>query len=62
MRERLISHHGLDNLIWVWSTPEADWYPGNSKVDIIGFDSYPGAYKYDCNVGMFNHLKHLTQG
>ena len=33
---------GLDNLIWVW-TPEgndADWYPGDQYVDIVGRDIY----------------------
>lgn len=53
MLERYTGYHGLNNLIWVWSTPEPDWYPGRDKVDIIGFDSYPGAYNYDCNLSMF---------
>ncbi len=25
--ERLVIHHHIHNLIWVWSTPEEDWYP-----------------------------------
>ena len=47
MRDRIINHHGIDNLLWVWSTPEADWYPGNQHVDILGYDSYPGTHNYD---------------
>lgn len=33
---------GLDNLIWVWTTEgnDADWYPGNQYVDIVGRDVY----------------------
>ena len=33
---------GLDNLIWVWTTEgnDADWYPGDQYVDIIGRDIY----------------------
>ena len=29
---------GLDNLIWVWTTEgnDADWYPGDQYVDIVG--------------------------
>ena len=42
MYDRMMNHHELHNLIWVWSTPEESWYPGNDKVDIIGHDSYPG--------------------
>ncbi len=28
--DRLKNVHQLHNLIWVWSTPEANWYPGNA--------------------------------
>jgi len=33
---------GLNNLIWVWTseTNDADWYPGDAYVDIIGRDIY----------------------
>lgn len=33
---------GLNNLIWVWTTEtgDADWYPGDDYVDIIGRDIY----------------------
>jgi len=39
---RLTSTHGLNNLIWVWNSDgkDAAWYPGESKVDIIGRDYY----------------------
>lgn len=32
----------LDNLIWVWTTEgnDADWYPGDQYVDIVGRDVY----------------------
>jgi mannan endo-1,4-beta-mannosidase len=40
--QRLTHHHGLDNLIWVYTgTPNLDWYPGDDVVDIIGADLYP---------------------
>ena len=59
---RLTNHHQLHNLIWVWSTPEEDWYPGNDKVDIIGHDSYPGAYNYGNQKFAFDELYRLTGG
>lgn len=60
--DRLQNHHGLHNLIWIWSTPESDWYPGNNKVDILGYDSYPGAYNYIPQKQMFDQLYELSNG
>jgi hypothetical protein len=62
MFERLKNYHQLHNLIWVWSTPETDWYPGNDKVDIIGHDSYPGAFNYGNQKNAFDRLYDLTNG
>ncbi|MDE7367889.1 MAG: glycoside hydrolase family 26 protein [Lachnospiraceae bacterium] len=30
----------LDNLLWVWSCPTKDGYPGDAYVDVIGWDIY----------------------
>lgn len=38
---RLTVHHGLHNLIWVLSSEDPAWYPGDDVVDIIGADAYP---------------------
>jgi len=62
MYDRLMEHHGLHNLIWVWSTPETSWYPGNDRVDIIGHDSYPGNYNYGTQKYAFDKLFQLTGG
>ena len=62
MYDRLTNYHGLHNLIWVWSSPEEDWYPGNSKVDIIGYDSYPGPYTYGTQKLMFDRLFAIVSG
>jgi beta-mannanase len=42
MYDRMVNHHGLKNLIWVWTSQQDDydWYPGDSIVDIIGRDIY----------------------
>jgi len=60
--DRLTNYHHLNNLIWVWSTPEIEWYPGNAKVDIIGFDSYPGDFEYSSQKSVFNQLYDMVQG
>ncbi len=42
MYQRLTLHHGLHNLIWVYSSgTDPDWYPGDDVVDIVGIDAYP---------------------
>lgn len=43
MYDRMTNHHGLNNLIWVFTHTDGlseDWYPGDSYVDIVGFDGY----------------------
>lgn len=62
MYDRLTRQHRLHNLIWVWSTPEPDWYPGNGKVDIAGYDSYPGPYDHRPQKEMFERVYSLVNG
>lgn len=45
--DRMVNHHKLNNLIWVWTVDRregrgraSDWYPGDDKVDILGIDIY----------------------
>ena len=42
MYDRMVNHHGLNNLIWVWTSQTGDnvWYPGDDVVDIVGRDNY----------------------
>jgi len=44
--DRLTNYHILNNLIWVGSTPEPEWCPGDEYVDIVGYDSYPSQGGY----------------
>ncbi len=53
MYDRLVNHHGLNNLIWVWNGQDAAWYPGDEYVDIIGEDIYPGEKVYASQAGRF---------
>jgi mannan endo-1,4-beta-mannosidase len=41
MYDRMVGHHGLHNLLWVWNSVSPDWYPGDDVVDIVSADSYP---------------------
>jgi hypothetical protein len=45
MYDRLVHHHGLNNLIWCWNAAhnynfDASFYPGDDKVHIVSID-YP---------------------
>jgi mannan endo-1,4-beta-mannosidase len=42
MFDRMTHHHGLNNLIWVWTSQitDPDWYPGDDYVDMVGRDLY----------------------
>lgn len=43
MYDRMTNHHGLDNLIWVFTHTQSlseEWYPGDMYVDIVGYDGY----------------------
>ncbi|HET9487904.1 MAG TPA: glycosyl hydrolase [Chryseosolibacter sp.] len=63
---RLVNHHGLNNLIWVWtSTGNAgaiDWYPGNGYVDIIAADIYLPAGEYSSHFTTFDNIASLYGG
>jgi hypothetical protein len=55
---RLVNHHGINNLIWVWNsygTTKENWYPGDDVVDIIAWD-YPD---YSQNSGSWSQYQQL---
>ena len=39
--QRLTVHHDLHNLIWVLTSEDPAWYPGDDVVDVVGVDAYP---------------------
>ena len=38
--DRLTNYHKINNLLWVWNSVAASWYPGNDVVDIVSADTY----------------------
>ena len=56
--DRMVNVNGVKNLVWVWNIERdptigydytalnADWYPGDDYVDIIGVDVYNDYYDY----------------
>ncbi len=64
--DRLVNHHKLNNLIWIWSvdrpsTPErkfSHFYPGNEFFDIASLDVYGS----DFSQAYYDSLLTLTKG
>jgi len=53
MYNKLVNQYELNNLIWVWNGQDADWYPGDEYVDIIGEDLYPGERVYSSQAASY---------
>lgn len=66
MFNRFTQVHGLNNLIWVWTSDvdasATDWYPGDDCVDIIGMDIYPGENQHGSQYFAFNQIRELFGG
>lgn len=58
--DKLTNEYGLNNLIWVWNGQDADWYPGDAYVDIIGEDIYPGEHVYTSQVNKYMEAVNYT--
>ncbi|MGV3586192.1 MAG: glycosyl hydrolase [Adhaeribacter sp.] len=61
--DRLVKHHALNNLLWVWNTdrPRAgieQYYPGPEYVDILAADIYENDY----NQEYYNRFVQLANG
>ena len=66
MYDRMVNHHGLNNLIWVWTTEQSGpdkndggWYPGDNYVDIIGADIYVPRNNYGPLSNRFEAIKNM---
>lgn len=52
--QRQTSYHKLNNLIWVWSAQNANWYVGDKYCDILSVDIYePGKLSKQINSLLF---------
>lgn len=60
--DKLTNEYGLNNLIWLWNGQDAEWYPGDEYVDIIGEDIYPGEHVYTSQVNKFLEAVDYTDG
>ncbi len=58
--DKLTNEYGLNNLIWLWNGQDADWYPGDEYVDIIGEDIYPGEHVYTSQINKYLEAVNYT--
>jgi mannan endo-1,4-beta-mannosidase len=64
--DRMVNHHKLNNLIWVWSVDRpstpirkfSNFYPGNEYLDILSLDVYGS----DFNRAYYDSLMALSHG
>jgi len=61
MYDRMTNHHRLDNLIWVWNGEDADWYPGDDVVDIVGRDYYGEKRDYSSRKEEFRKVQRYAR-
>ncbi|MFE2755500.1 glycosyl hydrolase [Actinosynnema sp. NPDC059335] len=59
LHDRLVNHHGLHNLIWVWNSVAPEWYPGDDVVDVVSIDSYPPQGDHGPVIGPYERLVEL---
>jgi len=66
MFNRMTEVHGLNNLIWVWTSDvdagAYDWYPGDEFVDVIGMDIYPGENQHGSQYFSFIKIMEIFSG
>ena len=58
--EQLTYEYQCNNLIWVFNGQNAEWYPGDEYVDIIGEDIYPGERVYSPQTARFVQATEYT--
>ena len=68
IQDRLQKVHGLNNILWVWTmdvapgyeSAAAEWYPGDDRVDFVGFDVYEE--NTGAKTEAFNFMQTVTGG
>ena len=59
--DRLVNHHQLHNLIWVWNGQDPDWYPGDQYADILAEDIYDAERDYEPQEAAYIEATRTTQ-
>ncbi|QHW32078.1 beta-mannosidase [Paenibacillus rhizovicinus] len=62
MYDRFTNLHQLNNLIWVWNSSVAEWYPGEGETDIDSCDIYAPSGNYGPLRKPYEHVDALAGG
>ncbi|MGN0632615.1 MAG: glycosyl hydrolase [Oscillospiraceae bacterium] len=60
MYTRMTKYHKLNNLIWVWSAQNADWYVGDEYCDVLSVDIYTDGNR-DAQINTMLFLNNLCR-
>lgn len=60
MFDRYTNYHHLDNLIWVWNSPQMEGYVGDNFCDVISRDMYPPAHQHTDHKNEFDELMKIS--
>ena len=56
MFDRYVNHFHLDNLIWVYNSPNPACFPGDDVVDIVSRDMYPPEHEHTARAQEYKEL------
>ncbi len=59
--DRLTNYHQLNNILWMWNSDIAEWYPGDNCVDIVSADIYAESHEYSTQANTFYRM-HASSG
>ena len=59
MYKRMTNYHGLNNLVWVWSAQNADWYVGDDLCDVLSVDVYANGSR-DAQINTMLFLNNIS--
>lgn len=62
MFERYTHYHNLNNLIWVWNSPQPEGYVGDEYCDVISRDMYPQAHHHTDQAENYKELIRISPG
>jgi mannan endo-1,4-beta-mannosidase len=57
---RMTDYHELDNLVWVWSAQNADWYVGDEYCDVLSVDIYTDGNR-DAQINSLFFLNNISK-
>lgn len=60
MYDRYTNYHKLDNLIWVWNSPQKEGYVGDDVCDVISRDLYTAAHQHTDLAESYKELIQIT--